>query len=674
MNTNNSMTASMCPAIFEAPESLLLSLFEVMYRIRTFEDRATELFKRGAIKGTAHSYAGEEAIAAGVCAHLTRDDYIGSYHRGHGHCIAKGANVDRMMAELMGRATGYCGGLGGSMHIAALDLNILGANGVVGATMPLGAGAALAARLRGTNQVSVAFFGDGAANQGVFHEALNLAAVWGLPMVFICENNQYALNTAFHQTTAISKISDRAFGYGIPGYTIDGNDVVEVYEVVGRAMERAREGKGPSLIEAMTWRWGPHSMRANLKEPRSTEAMTAWRARDPLARLKERMTTAGIGEDRIDPIKASIDREIDTAISFATDSPEPHPSILTTAVYAPHLPHEEPVNDGLRQLTYTEALNEALQQEMLRDPSVFLLGEDIAETGGIFQVTKGLAEMFGMERVRDTPISEATFCGAAVGAALAGMRPVVEVQIFDFVTQMMDMIVNQAAKFRFMNGGTTKVPIVIRGPQGGGIRLAAQHSQSLEAWFTHVPGLVVVAPSSPYDAKGLLIAAIRDDNPVIFLEHKMLYLGLRSAVPEAPYAIPLGKAVIRHVGSDVTIVATQLMVSKALSVALLMEQEGVTVEVIDPRTLRPLDEETILTSVRKTKRLIVAHEACKTGGFGAEISAMVMEKAFEYLAAPIMRVAGLDTPIPFNDKLETMVIPSQEGVISAVREVLRYAK
>lgn len=656
------------------PSAKVLSqLFETMFRIRRFEETASELFKKGMIKGTAHSYAGEEAIAAGTCAHLNKDDYVGSYHRGHGHCIAKGARLDRMMAELMGKSTGYCGGLGGSMHIADLELNILGANGIVGATMPLGAGAALTAKLRKTSQVSVAFFGDGGANQGVFHEALNLAAVWKLPMIFVCENNQYALNTAFHQTTSVPQIADRASAYGVPGKTIDGNDAVEVYRVLGEAIARARRGEGPSLIEAMTWRWGPHSMRANLREPRTEADMTAWKARDPLIRLQERMVADQIAPEEIAAIKAGIEQEVEAAIAFGTQSPDPTPEILDTAVYAPHQAHTEPKDKGDRQLTYIEALNEGLDQEMERDPRVFILGEDIAETGGIFQVTKGLLGKYGPERVRDTPISEATFCGAAVGAAITGLRPIVEIQIFDFVTQMMDMIVNQAAKFRFMNGGAARVPVVIRGPQGGGIRLAAQHSQSLEAWFAHVPGLVVVAPSNPYDAKGLLISAIRDDNPVMFLEHKMLYLSERGFVPREPYAIPIGRADVKREGSDITVVATQAMVAKALSAAAVLKQEGISVEVIDPRTIRPLDEETILTSVRKTHRMVVAHEACRNGGFGAEVAARITEAAFKDLHAPVCRVAARDTPMPFNDKLETAVIPSRDAIVSAVRSVLKFS-
>jgi 2-oxoisovalerate dehydrogenase E1 component len=653
-----------------SPEALL-QLYRSMLRIRHFEERATELFKSGTVKGTAHSYAGEEAIAAGACLDLTADDFIGSYHRGHGHCIAKGARLDRMMAELMGRETGYCRGLGGSMHIADPELNILGANGIVGASMPIGVGAALAAKLRGTRQVVIAFFGDGAANQGIFHEALNLAGVWQLPIIFVCENNQYALNTPYQQTTAVAEVAQRAGAYSMPGRRIDGNDAEEVYAVVGEAIARARRGEGPSLIEAMTWRWGPHSMRANLREPRNDEDMEAWRQRDPIKRLETRLAEEKVAAEQIAAVSSAVEAEIAAAIAFAKDSPEPSVEILSEAVYAPHVAFREPEEQGARELTFPQALNEALDQEMARDPTVFLMGEDIAETGGIFQVTRGLVEKYGRGRVRDTPISEAGFCGAGLGAAAAGLRPVIEVQIFDFVTLMMDMIVNQAAKFRFMMGGRPKVPLVIRGPQGGGIRLAAQHSQSLEAWFTHIPGLVVVAPSTPYDAKGLLTAAIRDDNPVIFLEHKMLYLGGSGPVPEQPYAIPIGKADVKRHGTDVTIVATQLMVSRALSAAVQLEREGISVEVIDPRTLRPLDEATILESVRRTNRLVVVHEACTRGGFGAEVAAMVVEHAFDWLDAPVVRVGALDTPMPFNDRLESAVIPSQERIAAAVRALFR---
>ncbi len=654
------------------PPEKLEEIYTTMRRIRAFEERTADLFEEGLVKGTAHSYIGEEAIASAVGSILRDDDYMASNHRGHGHCIAKGANLDRMMAELLGRDTGYCRGLGGSMHIADLNLNILGANGIVGAAMPLSTGTALAAKLRGTDQVVVAFFGDGASNQGIFHESMNLASVWKLPVLFICENNQYALSTSYRRTTSAAQISDRAIGYQVPGVTIDGNDAVEVYNVVEEAVARARAGEGPTLIECLTYRWGQHSLRANLNDPRPEKELKDWIKRDPMKIIeKALLDTKTVTRKRFNEIGKAVQSELETAVAYGKDSPEPDVEMMEAAVYSPHATYTEPGPNTDRELSFPEALNEALDQEMARDDRVFVMGEDVGDTGGIFTVTKGLKDKFGGERVRDTPISEATFVGCGVGAAIAGMRPVVEIQIFDFIALTMDMLVNQAAKFRYMLGGGPTVPLVVRGPQGGGIRMAAQHSQSLEAWFTHVPGLVVVAPSTPYDAKGLLVSAIRDDNPVIFLETKLSYVGAGGPVPEELYAIPIGKADVKRQGADVTVLATLAMVPRALTAATQLAREGIDVEVVDPRTLRPLDEETILESVRKTNRLVIVHEAWRTGGFGAEVAAMVVEKGFDYLDAPIQRVGARDVPMPYNDGLEVEVIPSIERIANAIRDVVR---
>jgi 2-oxoisovalerate dehydrogenase E1 component len=647
----------------------LKRLYQVMVRIRRFDEKTVELFNAGLVKGTAHSYVGQEAVATAACAHLTTEDSIISNHRGHGHCIAKGARLDLMMAELMGRESGYCRGLGGSMHIAALDLNMLGANGIVAAGVPLGAGAALATRLRGSDRVVLSFFGDGGANQGVVHETMNLAAVWKLPFIFVCENNKYALSTDQSRTTAGEGVAVRARAYGIPAVRVDGNDLLAVHEAVGDAVARARRGEGPSCVEAVTYRWGGHSMRANLPEYRTKEEELQWMARDPIARVEQRLLEMGASDVELKELRLRVDGELVAAAAYAVESPEPTVEVMEAAVYAPHARVTEPATRAGREMTVVEALNAALHQEMGRDDRVFLMGEDVGLIGGIFGVSRGLRERFGEERVRDTPISEPSFVGMGVGAAVAGMRPIVEIQIWDFIAMTMDQVVNQAAKIRYMLGGRATVPLVIRGPQGGGIRLAAQHSQSLEAWFIHVPGLVVVAASTPYDAKGLLASAIRDDNPVIFLEHKMLY-PTKGEVPEGEYLIPLGKADVKRRGSDVTVVATQMMVQRALGAAQDLEQDGISVEVIDPRTLVPLDEEAILESVGKTHRLVIVHEAVKRGGFGAEVAALVTERALDELDAPIVRLGARNVPMPYNDKLEQATIPSRDDIAAAVRGLL----
>jgi 2-oxoisovalerate dehydrogenase E1 component len=667
------------PTTFQAaPDTVALqALWLTMLRIRRFDQRVRELFQDGVIKGTAHSCVGQEAIAAGACAALRDDDFIISHHRGHGHCIAKGARMDRMLAELMGRIDGYCRGLGGSMHVADLARGILGANGVVGAGIGIGTGAALAAQLRADGSAGIAFFGDGAANEGIFHEALNLAALWKLPIVYLCENNQYGLSTTMAESTAIGRLSQRAAAYSMPGFTIDGNDVLAVRAAVAQALVRARAGAGPTLIEALTWRWDEHSMRANLPVHRNAEEQRAGQAGDPLLRTQKMLLAQhAVAPGWFEAQAQAVQAEIAAAEDFARASREPTFDDLQDAVTAPHLPCAEPESwpgdSSPRTLGFAAAVGEALASAMAQDSSVLLLGEDIGKIGGIFAVTRGLQARFGALRVRDTPISEQAIALAAVGAAASGLRPVAEVQIFDFVTLMMDALVNQAAKFRFMLGGQPSVPLVLRGPTGGGVRLAAQHSQSLESWLMHVPGLVVLAPSNAYDAKGLMLSALREHNPVVFLEHKLAYLAPATPVPEADYHVPIGRAAIRRHGSHCTVVATLMMVDKALAAAAkLAREEGIECEVIDPRTLRPLDVPCIVRSVKKTSRLVVVHEGWRRAGFGAEVSAAVAEEAIDWLDAPIVRVCSKDLPMPYNDKLERATIPQEADIVQAVLALVR---
>jgi 2-oxoisovalerate dehydrogenase E1 component len=639
----------------------------LLHLIRRFEDRAAELFEEGVIFGTAHSCVGQEAIAVGGAAAMRETDYLVGHHRSHGHLIAAGADIRRMMAEMFGKRTGYCKGLGGSMHIAALELDILGCNGIVGAGIPHACGAALTAKLRGTGQVAVAYFGDGAAGQGSVHEGMNLAATWVLPVVFVCENNQFALSADWRTQRAVADIADRAAGYGMPGEVVDGNDVTAVEEAVGRALARARAGDGPTLLELKTFRRMQHSMRANLPDVRDPAVLLEWESKDPLPRFAARL---GLDDDAVAEIERDVAAEVELAIETALADEDASADDLLPSVFMPHAAYPPPPEPGERALGFVAAIREALDLELAADPDVIVLGEDIGRVGGVFRATEGLYERYGAERIRDTPLTESGFVGCGIGAALTGLRPVVELQFSDFAAVAFDQIVNQAAKLRFMMGGTPSMPLVLRLVSGGGVRLGAQHSQSLEALFAHVPGLVVAMPSSPYDAKGLLSAAIRDDNPVIFLEQKLLFFAEPAPVPEERYAIELGTASVVRPGGDVTVVALGAMVPHALRVARELESEGIGVEVVDPRTLVPLDTETIARSVAKTGRVVVVHEAVQFAGFGAEIAAYVAQHCFYDLDAPPVRVGAPSHPIPYQKDLELLTLPGPAEIAAAVRSVL----
>ena len=646
----------------------LADQYRRMALIRQFEDRAAELFREGVIVGTAHSCVGQEAIAVGAGGVMRETDYLVGHHRSHGHLIAAGADLRRMMAEMFGKRTGYCKGLGGSMHIAALELQILGCNGIVGAGLPHATGAALTAQLRGTGQAVLAFFGDGAAGQGAAHEAMNLAATWSLPVVFVCENNQFALTAHWRTQRAVEDLAERASGYGMPGEVVDGNDLLAVEDAIARALARAREGHGPTLLEMKTFRRMQHSMRANLPDTRDAALVAEWEAKDPLPRLEGLLRERGeLDDERLRAIEHDVEHEVETAIETALADPDADPDDLLPAALAPQRRHPEPAVETERELGFVAAVREALELELEADPDVILMGEDIGTVGGIFRATEGLQQRFGHERVRDTPLSESGFVGCGIGAALTGLRPVVELQFSDFAGVAFDQIMNQAAKLRFMMGGTPSIPLVIRMVSGGGVRLGAQHSQSLEALFAHLPGLVVVMPSNSYDAKGLLSAAIRGDNPVIFLEQKQLFFGEPAPVPEERYGIELGVGRVVREGTDVTVVALGALVAHALRAARELEAEGISAEIVDPRTLVPLDTELIARSVAKTGKLVVAHEATQFCGFGSEIAAHVAEHCFWDLDGPVVRVGAASHPIPYQKDLEASMLPGPAEIAAAVK-------
>ncbi|MBI4672380.1 MAG: dehydrogenase E1 component subunit alpha/beta [Chloroflexi bacterium] len=680
-----------------------------MWEIRIFEDTIYDLLTRNLIKGTVHLYAGEEAVAVGAIANFRPGDYITSTHRGHGHCLAHGAHLaqsdaerqehlNKMMAELAGKETGYSRGRGGSMHIADTAQGNLGATGIVAGNIPVATGAGLALKMqkslapsplspweRGGGEgmgVVLCFFGDGAVNNGIFHESLNMASIWDLPVIYIVENNMYAMSVPWQSVTKNPDAADRAAAYGIPGIVVDGMDVLAVREAVDQAVRRARRGEGPTLVECKTYRWYGHS-RSDPRAYRTRDEEKAWKARDPLTVLSQKLLDSGLAtQAEIDAVEQTARAGIEHSVKFALEaSPNPDPKDLYAGLYAPlktnalDIEHEKNLrarvraDKTLRHIPYWQAINEALEEEMKRDERVFLMGEDIGIYGGAYGATRGLLEKFGAERVRETPISEAAIAGVGVGAAMAGLRPVNEIMYIDFTLLSADQIANQGAKNRYMFGGKSTVPFVLRTEGGAGRGIAAQHSQSLEAIWTHFPGVMVVMPATPYDAKGLLKAAIREDNLVMFIEHKMLY-GEKGPVPEQEYIIPLGVADVKRAGNAVTIISYSRMVLRALDAADILAQAGVDAEVIDLRTLKPLDTETIVESVKKTGRVVIVSEGYKNTGFNAELLATVNDLAFDYLDAPIVRVAAADVPVPASPALEEFAIPQTRDIVAAVRKVM----
>ena len=653
----------------------LLEVYALMWRIRYFEETVLDLFNKGHIRGTAHLYIGMEAVAAGTRAAMGPDDFLASTHRGHGHSLAMGLDPKLMMAELLGRGDGYCKGKGGSMHVACLALGMLGADAVVGANAPITTGAALAARLKGEDRVGISFFGDGAASQGVVLEALNIAAVAKLPVVFICENNQWALSTSIQATLSVPDVATRAQGFGLPSAIVDGQDALAMHAAAQEAVTRARAGGGPTLIEAKTYRFHTHSAFAT-KDPRAADEVAFWKSRDPIGILGAKLLDGGVlNADEAEALRAHEAALAQEAADFAVASPYPAPEEALTDVFLPaetesySEPGHPATDAGVRQINMVEALNEALHEEMERDPTVFIMGEDIGNIGGLFGVTGGLLERFGEERIREMPIAEPGYTGVGVGAAIAGAHPIVEIQVMDFLSLTMDQLANHAAKLRYMTGGQASVPMVLRGVVMTGIGLAAQHSQSLEAWVAHIPGLKVIMPSTPYDAKGLLKSAIRDGNPVVCFEKRLLYAAT-GPVPQEEYLVPFGQAAVRRTGDDLTIVGSGLSAQMAIEAAETLAAEGIEAEVIDLRTLVPLDMDTIMESVAKTHRVIVANDGYRNCGFAAEVMARIMEQGFDYLDAPIMRVTSEDVPIPCSEALEQVALISAEKIATTARELL----
>jgi 2-oxoisovalerate dehydrogenase E1 component len=642
----------------------LLEMHRRMLLIRGFEQRVAALYRDGEVPGFVHLSIGQEAAAVGACWPLRPSDVVTSTHRGHGHCLAKGLDPLGMFAELMGRDAGTNRGRGGSMHIADPTIGIFGANGIVGAGLPIAVGAAAAAQLRDAGDVAVAFFGDGAPAQGAFHEALNLASVWRLPVVFFCENNGYAEFSPVatqHATT----LDRRASGYGLEHVAVDGNDVVATAEAMAEVVERVRVGGGPMVVEAATYRWHGH-YEGDPQRYRTPEEVREWEGRDPLVVHERRLRETGVGDDDLKALETSVTEALDAAVEAARALAPPAVSTLHDFVVRarPEVPEPPAPADDAEVFRMMDAVHDALEVELASDERVFVAGIDVGDGGNVFGLTRGLRDRFG-DRVRDTPICETAVVGLGVGAAMAGMRPVVEVMYLDFLGVCFDQLLNQAAKLPFMTGGAAEMALTVRTQFGAGRSSGSQHSQSLEALLAHVPGLTVVMPSTPADTYGLLRSAIQDPNPVVFIENRLLY-GMKGPRPPADHLVPIGRSKVVRPGTDVTVVSVSRMVHEALAAA---ESVEASVEVIDLRTVAPLDMEPVLASVRKTGRLLIAHEAVVPFGIGAEIAATVAREAFWDLDAPIERVGAAATPAPYAPELEAAWLPDRAVIAAAIERL-----
>jgi 2-oxoisovalerate dehydrogenase E1 component len=677
------MTSTVVVPLAEAPPAVpahfnkqeLLRLYEQMVLIRHFEQTAQEVYRKGEMPGFIHLYIGEEATAVGICAHLGPSDWITSTHRGHGHALAKGVSPDAVLAELYGKATGCCGGRGGSMHLYSVAEGLFGTNGFVGGGIPLAVGAALSARTRGTDQVAVAFFGDGAVNHGAFHEGVNLAGAQNAPVVFICENNLYATATPLSRVTRNPEVASKATAYGIPGVAVDGNDVLAVWEVARQAVSRARSGGGPTLIEAKTYRTvGHHEGDPLVGVYRSQAELDTWKLRCPIQSFRRRLIdSARATDDELNALDAAVGERMQKTLEFARRSPQPNPATAHDHVWAepihPPLPMGPASAPVTKVQTWLEAVRDGIAEEMRRDSYLLYLGEGTGERGGSFGHTKGLWQEFGAGRMIDTPICELGFTGAAAGAAASGCRAIADLMFADFLFEAGSQIVQQAAKLRYMSNGQFQVPLVVRCSWGTVKSTGPHHSGSYHPLWAHCPGLIVVVPGTPADAKGLIKTALRSWDPVLFLEPKALF-ATKGPVPEGEHLVPFGLARIARPGTDLTVVSCGTPVHRCLAAADKLAEEGVSCEVIDLRTIVPLDVDTVIASVAKTGRLLVVDEAFAMCGIGSEIAATVVEQAFDELDAPIGRLHTAPSASPFSPALEAAVYINSEEIIDAARSVL----
>ncbi len=613
---------------------------------------------------------GQEAISVGAVMAMNSDDYLLPMHRNLGMFTVREVPLDRLFAQFQGKAGGFTKGRDRSFHFGSIEHHIVGMISHLGSQMGVADGVALGDLLTKNKKVTLVVTGDGGSSQGEFHEAINVAAVWNLPMIFLIENNGYGLSTPSKEQFKFKSFVDKAKGYGISAVQVDGNNVIDVYNTVREITEKIRKKPQPILLECMTFRMRGHEEASGTKYI-PQELFTEWAKKDPVENFEKYLIKEKVlNKKSLEGIRKKIAKEIEDGlkIAFAEKAVFANSQTEYDDLFQKHeFSVTEPASDKVSELRLVDAVKEGLYQSLEKYDNLIVLGQDIAEYGGVFKVTEGFLEKFGADRIRNTPLCESAIVGATLGLSINGYKSVMEMQFADFVTCGFNQIINNLAKVHWR--WKQNADVVIRMPTGAGVNAGPFHSQSNEAWFFHTPGLKVVYPAFPYDAKGLLAASIEDPNPVMFFEHKALYRSIRGDVPNDYYTLPIGKASLVREGSDVSIITYGSGVHWALEE--LVQSPDISADLIDLRTLMPFDREAIVASVKKTGRVIILHEDTLIGGIGGELASFIYEECFEFLDAPVMRSASLDTPVPFTDTLESNFLP-QGRFKEQLRGLLNY--
>ncbi|WP_369014552.1 alpha-ketoacid dehydrogenase subunit alpha/beta [Flavobacterium anhuiense] len=649
-------------------DAQLLDLYKKILKPRLIEEKMLILIRQGKVSKW-FSGIGQEAIAVGVTAVLDPSEYVLPMHRNLGVFTTREIPLHRLFSQWQGKANGFTNGRDRSFHFGTQEYNIIGMISHLGPQLGIADGIALANKLQDNKKITAVFTGEGATSEGDFHEALNIAAVWKLPIMFVIENNGYGLSTPTNEQYACENLADKGIGYGIESWIIDGNNIVEIYNKLSQLKKEIQEDPRPILLEFKTFRMRGHEEASGTKYV-PQDLMDQWELRDPVTNYRKYLTENGILTAELDEqFHAQIKQEIDENWAIANAEPEIEPTYSGELddVYEEFQYEEYSPNSESENIRFIDAIRNSLEQSMWRHKNLVIMGQDIAEYGGAFKITEGFVDAFGKDRIRNTPICESAVISTGMGLSINGYKAIVEMQFADFVSSGFNPIVNLLAKSHYRWG--EKADVVVRMPCGGGTQAGPFHSQTNEAWFTKTPGLKVVYPAFPYDAKGLLNTAINDPNPVLFFEHKLLYRSIYQDVPKDYYTIPLGKAALVKEGKSVTIIAFGATVHWALDT--LSQHPEIDADVIDLRTLQPLDTETIFASVKKTGRAIIYQEDTMFGGIASDISALIMENCFEYLDAPVKRVASLDSPIPFTKALEDQFLPKSRFE-EVLLELLRY--